>query len=50
VAAFDAPFFSVTAKEASTMDPMQRWTLEATYHAFENGKLKAMLLLCMSQD
>ncbi|KAF5654405.1 polyketide synthase [Fusarium sp. NRRL 25303] len=39
VAAFDAPFFSVTAKEASAMDPMQRWTLEATYHAFENAGL-----------
>lgn len=36
--AFDAPFFSVTAKEAASMDPMQRWTLEASYHAFENGK------------
>ncbi|KAF5690649.1 polyketide synthase [Fusarium denticulatum] len=39
VAAFDAPFFSVTAKEASAMDPMQRWTLEATYHAFEKAGL-----------
>ncbi|SCV26211.1 polyketide synthase [Fusarium fujikuroi] len=39
VAAFDAPFFSLTAKEASAMDPMQRWTLEATYHAFENAGL-----------
>lgn len=37
--AFDAPFFSVTAKEAASMDPMQRWTLEASYHAFENGEL-----------
>ncbi|KAI1653021.1 hypothetical protein F4813DRAFT_400491 [Daldinia decipiens] len=35
--AFDAPFFSVTAKEAASMDPMQRWTLEASYHAFENA-------------
>ncbi|KAL7762705.1 hypothetical protein ACKLNR_009240 [Fusarium oxysporum f. sp. zingiberi] len=39
VAAFDAPFFSLTAKEASAMDPMQRWTLETTYHAFENAGL-----------
>ncbi|KAF4443314.1 polyketide synthase [Fusarium austroafricanum] len=39
VAAFDAPFFSVTAKEAAAMDPMQRWTLETTYHAFENAGL-----------
>lgn len=36
-AVFDAPFFSVTAKEAASMDPMQRWTLEASFHAFENG-------------
>ncbi|KAI1340369.1 hypothetical protein F5Y15DRAFT_423306 [Xylariaceae sp. FL0016] len=35
--AFDAPFFSVTAAEAASMDPMQRWTLEASYHAFENS-------------
>ncbi|KAI1378904.1 hypothetical protein F4677DRAFT_412357 [Hypoxylon crocopeplum] len=39
--AFDAPFFSVTAKEASSMDPMQRWTLEASYHAFENAGIPA---------
>lgn len=36
-AVFDAPFFSVTANEAASMDPMQRWTLEASYRAFENG-------------
>ncbi|KAF2964402.1 hypothetical protein GQX73_g9163 [Xylaria multiplex] len=35
--AFDAPFFSVTAAEAASMDPMQRWTLEAAYRAFENS-------------
>ncbi|RMJ10268.1 hypothetical protein CDV36_010105 [Fusarium kuroshium] len=34
---FDAPFFSVTANEAAGMDPMQRWTLETTYHAFEKA-------------
>ncbi|RSL58093.1 hypothetical protein CEP53_006251 [Fusarium sp. AF-6] len=34
---FDAPFFSVTAIEAAAMDPMQRWTLETTYHAFEKA-------------
>ncbi|XXH05413.1 hypothetical protein Hte_011839 [Hypoxylon texense] len=39
--AFDAPFFSVTAKEAASMDPMQRWTLEASYHAFENAGIPA---------
>ncbi|KAI1173240.1 hypothetical protein F4777DRAFT_458242 [Nemania sp. FL0916] len=36
---FDAPFFSVTAAEAASMDPMQRWTLEASYRAFENAGL-----------
>lgn len=35
--AFDAPFFSITTKEAAAMDPMHRWALEASYHAFENG-------------
>lgn len=37
-AVFDAPFFSITAKEAASMDPQQRWALEAAYHAFENGE------------
>lgn len=36
--AFDAPFFSITAKEASSMSPRQRQALEAAYHTFENGK------------
>ncbi|KAI1332330.1 hypothetical protein F5Y16DRAFT_420447 [Xylariaceae sp. FL0255] len=35
--AFDAPFFSITAAEAASMDPMQRWTLETSYRAFENA-------------
>ncbi|KAI0429432.1 hypothetical protein F5Y09DRAFT_342635 [Xylaria sp. FL1042] len=34
---FDAPFFSITAGEAASMDPMQRWTLETAYRAFENA-------------
>ncbi|KAK4033181.1 polyketide synthase [Parachaetomium inaequale] len=38
---FDAPFFSLTAKEAAAMDPMQRWTLETSYHAFENAGMPA---------
>ncbi|KAH8423609.1 uncharacterized protein LDX57_001369 [Aspergillus melleus] len=37
VRAFDAPFFSVTAKEAAAMDPLQRWTLEVSYRAFEKS-------------
>ncbi|RYP74841.1 hypothetical protein DL771_002762 [Monosporascus sp. 5C6A] len=36
-AGFDAPFFGITAKEAASMDPMQRWTLEVSYRAFENA-------------
>ncbi|RYP89479.1 hypothetical protein DL769_000030 [Monosporascus sp. CRB-8-3] len=36
-AAFDAPFFAITAKEAMAMDPQQRHLLEASYHAFENA-------------
>ncbi|KAI1399900.1 hypothetical protein F4819DRAFT_488127 [Hypoxylon fuscum] len=35
--AFDAPFFTITAKEAAAMDPQQRWILETSYHAFENA-------------
>ncbi|KAI0459321.1 polyketide synthase PksD [Xylaria acuta] len=35
--AFDAPFFSVTANEAASMDPQQRWMLEAAYRAMENA-------------
>lgn len=49
VAAFDAPFFSVTSKEAKAMDPMQRWTLEASYRAFEKGE-KETLLHHLGQD
>ncbi|KAI0110924.1 hypothetical protein GGR51DRAFT_569554 [Nemania sp. FL0031] len=36
-AGFDAPFFSITAKEAIAMDPQQRHLLEVSYHAFENA-------------
>ncbi|KAI9367734.1 beta-ketoacyl synthase, partial [Aspergillus egyptiacus] len=36
-AVFDAPFFSMTAKEAAGMDPMQRKLLEVSYEAFENA-------------
>ena len=28
------------------MDPMQRWTLEASYHAFENGEYITQRIQC----
>lgn len=34
---FDAPFFSVTPKEARAMDPTHRMLLEAAYEGFENA-------------
>lgn len=36
--AFDAPFFSFTPSEAKSLDPQQRFALECTYEALENGK------------
>ncbi|KAK2740850.1 pksn polyketide synthase for alternapyrone biosynthesis [Colletotrichum kahawae] len=37
VSSFDAPFFSISANEAASMDPMQRLGLEIGYEAFENA-------------
>ncbi|KAI3343756.1 polyketide synthase [Ustulina deusta] len=37
IAAFDAPFFSITPKEANSMDPQQRGMLECVYRALENA-------------
>ncbi|KAI1277648.1 polyketide synthase [Xylaria sp. FL0933] len=37
IAAFDAPFFSIAPKEASSMDPQQRGMLECVYRALENA-------------
>lgn len=37
VAAFDAPFFKITAQEAHAMDPQQRMALELSYEALESG-------------
>lgn len=37
VAAFDAPFFSITPSEATAMDPQQRLLLEVAYESLENG-------------
>ncbi len=36
---FDADFFSLAPTEAMSMDPMQRWLLEESYRALENGKI-----------
>lgn len=44
VSHFDAPFFSITANEASGMDPQQRLLLELTYETIENGKLLSRVL------
>lgn len=41
VSHFDAPFFSITANEASGMDPQQRLLLELAYETFENGTVSA---------
>ncbi|KAL9121039.1 MAG: hypothetical protein Q9187_002405 [Circinaria calcarea] len=48
LAAFDAPFFSVTPAEALSMDPQQRILLETTYRAFESGMLFIVLDLLLS--
>ncbi|KAL9081942.1 MAG: hypothetical protein Q9159_006883 [Coniocarpon cinnabarinum] len=37
IAAFDAPFFSITPSEAACMDPQQRGLLQTAYHALENA-------------
>ncbi|KAI0476608.1 polyketide synthase [Xylariaceae sp. FL0804] len=36
-AVFDAPFFSIPAKEAAAMDPLQRLGLETAFRAFGNA-------------
>ena len=37
IGVFDAPFFSISPAEATTMDPQQRCLLETSYRALENG-------------
>ncbi|KAF2655021.1 ketoacyl-synt-domain-containing protein [Lophiostoma macrostomum CBS 122681] len=57
--AFDAPFFSITSKEAKAMDPQHRRMLETAYKAFENsgiplhdifGSKTAVYTGCFSDD
>ncbi|KAL6230297.1 hypothetical protein BDW75DRAFT_248783 [Aspergillus navahoensis] len=59
IAAFDAPFFSMTATEAEGMDPQHRILLEVTYEAFENagmplrtvtGSQTAVMVGCFTKD
>lgn len=37
VRAFDAPFFSISPREAKCIDPLQRMVLEVAYEAFEHA-------------
>ncbi|WP_260634828.1 type I polyketide synthase [Streptomyces angustmyceticus] len=39
VADFDAPFFSISPREAAAMDPQQRLTLETSWECFERAGL-----------
>ncbi|KAI1422351.1 PKSN polyketide synthase for alternapyrone biosynthesis [Xylaria sp. FL1777] len=56
---FDAPFFSVTSKEAASMDPMKRMLLEVCYESIENAGIPVEDLMnsrtgcyvgCMTND
>ncbi|WP_439515180.1 SDR family NAD(P)-dependent oxidoreductase [Oceanibaculum nanhaiense] len=38
---FDAPFFSVSPREAAWMDPQQRFALEMAWHAIEDAGYRA---------
>ncbi|KAM7223551.1 hypothetical protein V8F06_001025 [Rhypophila decipiens] len=40
IAAFDAPFFSISPADAISMDPMQRILLEVAYEAAENAGIQ----------
>ncbi|KAI1081559.1 hypothetical protein F5B20DRAFT_588591 [Whalleya microplaca] len=58
IQAFDAPFFSIMAKDAAVMDPSQRMALEVAYHTFENAGIplsalkgsKTAVLAAMAAD
>ena len=44
IANFDAYFFGISPKEATSMDPQQRLLLEVTWHALENAAINPQTL------
>lgn len=46
IGVFDAPFFGISATEATAMDPQHRILLETAYRALESGSLS--LFFCSS--